>query len=248
MQLDYDTHLKPATQIKKAKGENPAIDYLFELLNTNDWEYYDHWSILDKMTGYYKKANSENRTKIILELNKLLDGNKVVNYFAKVACYKRLAGLYEQEKEYEKAFQMLSGAMANNHPESSSYLLEASDISLRNAQIFARKNLLIEKNAADYLYWYFAHLLYTMAWYQIFPNDERAGVWKSNLNSLFPFEMTPTLQAFNTLSKKKSIKPFAVEFQVLLFKIFPREFVNRNHQTVAVEIVNRLVNGYLRSF
>ena len=52
MELDYDTHLKPATQIKKAKGENAAIDYLCELLSSNDWKYYDHWSILDKMTGY----------------------------------------------------------------------------------------------------------------------------------------------------------------------------------------------------
>lgn len=247
MELDYDTHLKPATEIKKVKGENFAIDYLFEILSSYDWKYYDHWSILNKIAGYYKKANDTKRKKIIAEFHNLLEGNKQVDYQAKLSCYKRLSWLYEQEKDDEKAVQMLSGASANNHPESSSYLFEAADISKRNAQILSRKNLSIETVAADYLYWYFSYLFYTMAWYQIFQNDERPTVWKSNITPLFPFEVKSALQAFKTLSNNKSVELFSSLFKQLLFDTFPTKFKNHIHQTGAVEIINKMVNDYLNS-
>jgi hypothetical protein len=246
MELDYDTHLKPATQIKKAKGENAALYYLFELLSSNDWKYYDHWTILDKMAGYYKKASVENKSKIIEEFHTFLDGSKAVDYYAKVACYKRLAKIYEQEKKDDIAFQMLSGAAANNHPEHSNYLFESADISLTSAQILARKDLSEEKNAIDYLYWHLTGLLQTMAWYKIFPNDQRPSVWKSNINSLFPFEITSAFKAFNTLSKNKSVEPFALRFQELVFDTFPKEFENHVHQTEALQIINRIIDDYFR--
>lgn len=247
MDLNYDTHLKPATEIKKAKGENYAIDYLFELLYRCDWNYFDHWSILDKMAGYYKKVSDHNRKKIIEEFHKLLDGSKKIDYYAKVACYKRLAGLYEQEKKDEIAIQMLSGALVNNHPQSSSYLYETSDIFLKKSNILGRKNLIEKVNAADYLYSFLTSLLYTMAWYKVFPNDNRPDFWKSNINPLFPFEKKSAMQAFNTLSGNYSAEQFASLFQTLLFETFPIKFAQSAQQTEAVKVINHMVNDYLKS-
>jgi len=245
--LDYDTHLKPATDIKKSKGEDFAIDYLFELFGSRDWKYFDRWSILDKMAGYYKKANQENKDRILNEFNNLLNQNESIDYYAKVACFKRLADLYEYEKEYEKAFQMLSGAMANNNPNSTSYLFELSEISSRNSQVIGKEGLSNESVCINYLYWYFSHLFYLIAWYNVLPNDQRTANWQLKIDSLFPFETKLSLIALNSTEKNDLIKSHANKFQEMLFKEFVKSIQNQLPQDEKAKIANQFVGNYLKS-
>lgn len=244
-ELNYDIHLKPATDFKKSKGEDFAISYLFELLNSTSWKYYDCWSILDKMAGYYKKANQQNKQIIISEFYKLLDQKDSIDYYSKVSSYKRLAGLYEHEKDYELAFQMLSGALSNNHPESSNYLFELSEISLRFAQIVGKGNLSNRENSANYLYWYFVHLFYTTAWYQVLPNDPRTLNWKSRIDPSFPFETKITLQALRTLEKDILADMLAIKFQKIIFVDFVSKIQNQVDQSEMAEHANQFTGDFL---
>jgi hypothetical protein len=250
--LDYDIHLKPATDIKKSKGEDFAIDYLFELLGSRDWRYYDRWSILDKMAGYYKKGNHQNKDRILKEFDNLLNQSESIDYYAKVACYKRVAALYEYEKEYDKAFQMLSGAMANNNPNSTNYLFELSEISSRNAQVIGKEGLSNEQNCINYLYWYFSHLFYLAAWYNVKPwydanrHDERTANWQLGIDPLFPFETKFALNAVNSINKNESIRSCANKFQELLFKELVEGIQNKTDQDEKAEIANQFVKNYLK--
>jgi len=163
MEVDYDTHLKPATAIKKNQGEDEALKYLFELLFSHQWSDYGQLSIFQKMRGYYKKSNQENKTKILAELITLC--NKPDNKY-KSECYSTIAEIYEIERDDEKSYLMLSAAVGYMNSEASNYLLAIAQYIERQLVILARKGLNKGDNAFDYLYWMLSHHLYQISWYE----------------------------------------------------------------------------------
>jgi hypothetical protein len=98
--LDYDTHLKPATAIKKEQGEDKSIDYLLNLYRSETWSVNDRFGILSKAKGYIKKGSESNRLKIISEYEILLASNR--NYKGA----QDLANIFLNEKNMKRLFSL----------------------------------------------------------------------------------------------------------------------------------------------
>lgn len=246
MQLDYDTHLMPSTKIKKEKGEDFAIDYLFNLLNSHSWEDYDKYSILKKMKGYYKKANSDNKAKIKSEITNFVNQP---NCTQKTDCFILLSNIYAIDKDYENAFIMGSGAIANINPNGHLSLSKFEECFNIQASILLNKDLTNLSNAANYLYYYLSSQLYTMAWYIDYTDtfgkkDERIDNWKTNIGDIkFPFEdVKPAMSALSTLTNGNiNLEENSKRFHNLLFVDFYKEF-SQNKSPI---IIDEMVNKYL---
>ncbi len=247
MEIDYDTHLKPATAIKKTQGEDATIKYLFDLFSSQQWSDYDKLSILQKMRGYYRKANLENKTKILNELTTLC--NKPGNKY-KSECYSTIAEVHEIEKDDENSYLMLSAAVGYMNPEASNYLLAIAQYTERQLPILVKKDLTNVGNAYDYLYWMLSQHLYQMAWYETCIRNgsrvEEIYIWSQRVSETdFPFDNPPSITSLKTLFKDVDIESYSRTFRIILFDNFAQEFVALEHSCEAVDSIEKIVKDYL---
>ncbi len=249
-QLDYDIHLKPATGIKKAKGEDAAIEYLFDLFTNGRWDDYSKYSILDKMRGYFKKAKPEFQNRIEEELQKLA---AVADNTARHYTYSALAKIYSVKKDVELEYQMLGNAIRNVHADDTSYLIEVAQYIERQIPILGTKDLSERDNAENYLYWLLTYHLWMMAWWT--EVDKRGGIvgeiqtnWRNKVdNTDFPYDYYTSLKAFNTLNGI-NVRQCASRFQTILFDEWPNSYLTLKHQSECIDVVSNIVNGYIREW
>jgi len=236
----------PSTKIKKEKGEDFAIDYLFNLLNSHSWEDYDKYSILKKMKGYYIRANSDNKAKIKSEITNFVNQP---NCTQKTDCFILLSNIYTIDKDFENAFIMGSGAIANINPNLNLHTTKFEECFNIQASILSNKDLTNLSNAANYLYYYLSKKLYTMAWYieytdAIGKKDERIDIWKTNIgDTKFPFEgVKPAMTALSTLTNGNiNLEQNSTKFINLLFV----DFSNAFSQNKSPIIIDEMVNNYV---
>jgi hypothetical protein len=250
MELDYDTHLMPSTKIKKEQGEDAAIEYLFNLLNLEQWGDYDKYSILKKMKGYYKKSNINNQIRIKEAFNLLVNQS---NYTYKTEIFLLLAEIHSIEKDYEKAFLMTSGALGNINIEDSSYVNILQECFNSQSFYLSKKDISNKSDAANYLYYYLSAQLYNMGWYiassrGMKKKDERIKNWEESIEDTdFPFEDNDTAtKSFHVLtSENTNIIPSSQKFVKLVFVDFYNEFKKQDSNIEIINIVDTMVNNYI---
>lgn len=252
MEIDYDTHLKPATQIKKEKGEDAAIEFLFKLYDGSPWGLVDKYAILERARGYYKKAkNPDFKTRIEKELISLSQSFPD-NNINKCSVYEALVKLNQTKGDSEQAYYMTNGALSSVHPEDTAYCLRMYQLMAYKVGYLASKDIKQFKYAGDYFYWSLVADLYRHCWYNyvaINPQTEKQLKEEKEIvkGTIWPFEYDHHLLiAFLTLANGKSVQEESKKIQNLFFEEFPKRWDKRKHQTQIVGLSDELINGYLK--
>jgi hypothetical protein len=244
MTIDYDLHLKPATDIKKISGEDAAIDYLVKLFQSESWDYNSVFAILDKMTGYYRKANLINKTVILSKLDHFLDIQDNVNFDTKVSAFINRSQLFIYEKNYEMAFNMLCGAVASCHFDSSNYFYVHADIFERQSKVIALKGINETDEASQYLYHLLSFYFLKVAWLLKTKDRNQIDFMKTKCVNYFPFNQQVSKKSFNLLYNESLLEIASLEFCKILFDDFVKEYPNFIHQASVLIYVDEIVNNY----
>lgn len=192
-----------ATAVKKEKGMDEAIRFLFSVPANHTLVEDNFRALLAKLTPYAIKAKEVSIADIIAFYNDIC--NKATATY-KVRCYKELAGLYKRLGRFNDAAATLAVALANISAENiTDYYYDGHTLNLEYAEAVLKTDAPAEESAKVFLHHLFKALLIKSA-YSIYMNG-KANVNSHELKKALPHSSLGNFKPFDLSFIARDITP-----------------------------------------